>query len=347
MLRKGIKSVLAKKFGEWVDSITDPGVQKLVKENTIITGGAIVSLLLGEKVSDFDVYFRDKATVLAVANYYVEKWNKAHESQRPNGDIYRHVEALVVDGATYQPTEGEKRSALFMNLAPERVKIVIRSCGVAGENEEGEGITTHQLLETLDTADQIPAEALESAEETGELIPDPEPEGNGKKPAKKSKEKYRPIFLSPNAITLSDKIQLVIRFYGTPDMIHSTYDFIHCTCYYIPDTGELCLPAEALESILGRVLIYRGSKYPLCSVIRTRKFIRRGWIVNAGQYLKMLFQVSELNLRDVATLEDQLVGVDTVYFLSLIDELRKQQELNPNFNFGADYICSLVDKIFG
>jgi hypothetical protein len=56
------------------------------------------------------------------------------------------------------------------------------------------------------------------------------------------------------------------------------------------------LRAEALESILTKELRYVGSRYPLCSVIRTRKFLARGWTINAGQYVKMCFQISQLDL---------------------------------------------------
>ena len=57
-----------------------------------------------------------------------------------------------------------------------------------------------------------------------------------------------------------------------------------------------------------------GSKYPLCSIIRTRKFIQRGYTINAGQYLKMAMQLNELDLKDVSVLQDQLIGVDSAYF---------------------------------
>ena len=40
------------------------------------------------------------------------------------------------------------------------------------------------------------------------------------------KPKYRPVFLSQNAITLSDRMQIVIRFHGLPNQIHDNYDFV-------------------------------------------------------------------------------------------------------------------------
>lgn len=160
------------------------------------------------------------------------------------------------------------------------------------------------------------------------------------------KPRYRPVFMTSNAITLSDKIQLVIRFYGPPREIHSNYDFVHCMCYWTSDDGELVLPNESLQAILARELVYKGSKYPIASIIRTRKFIQRGWVINAGQYLKMCMQISELDLKNPAVLEDQLIGVDFAYFQQIINYLRERKERDKDFEITAAYITEIVDKIF-
>jgi hypothetical protein len=73
-------------------------------------------------------------------------------------------------------------------------------------------------------------------------------------------------------------------------------DFVHATNYFTFEEG-LVTNVAALESILTKSLRYQGSLYPLTSVIRMKKFIQRGWTVNAGEILKMLFQVSELDLK--------------------------------------------------
>lgn len=207
----------------------------------------------------------------------------------------------------------------------ERISIFIKSRGVAAENKEVLESPFEDAVEVLDEADQINAKDLEI---TGR------------------KEKYRPVFLSSNAITLSDKIQIIVRFYGEPDEIHKNYDFVHCTNYFYFKDLKLTLRPDAMEAILAKELRYTGSKYPLCSVIRTRKFIKRGWIINAGQYLKMLFQVSKLDLTDIKTLEDQLVGVDSAYFQMLVVALKAKQKNDKEFQISYPYVMSIIDKIF-
>ena len=159
------------------------------------------------------------------------------------------------------------------------------------------------------------------------------------------REKYRPVYLSTNAITLSDQVQIVIRFYGEADEIHKNYDFIHCTSYYDYSKKYIELPAGALEAILNKELIYVGSKYPLCSILRTRKFINRGWNINAGQYLKMCLQLNELELLDLNILEDQLVGVDSLYFNQAIEQIKAKQK-DEDFELNTGYLISIINKIF-
>ena len=85
-----------------------------------------------------------------------------------------------------------------------------------------------------------------------------------------------------------------------------------------------------------------GSKYPICSLIRLRKFVRRGWYVNAGQILKMVMQVSELDLKSVEVLEDQLTGVDVAYFLEVIDKLKAKDPQKVN----TAYLVEILDRMF-
>lgn len=163
---------------------------------------------------------------------------------------------------------------------------------------------------------------------------------------KDDRPRYRPRYFSTNAISLSDKIQLVIRFYGSVEDIHTNYDFIHCTCSYDYKTNKVNLPVKALESIINKELYYTGSKYPLCSIIRTRKFIERGWHINAGQYLKMCLQLNELDLKDMSVFADQLAGVDSAYFATAIEMVKNKQESDPMFTVDNTYLFEVINRIF-
>lgn len=160
------------------------------------------------------------------------------------------------------------------------------------------------------------------------------------------KPKYRPRYFSTNAISLSNKIQIVIRFWGSVETIHENYDFVHCTCSFDYKTNKVKLPTEALEAIINKELVYQGSKYPLCSIIRTRKFISRGWHINAGQYVKMALQLNELDLKDLKVFKDQLCGVDSAYFDVLIKALAEKKEKDPDFELNLPYVIEMINRIF-
>jgi hypothetical protein len=174
--------------------------------------------------------------------------------------------------------------------------------------------------------------------------PDPDASDEVKEEESKHTPPFSPLFITNNAISLTSKTQLVIRFWGTPEEILKNFDYVHCTNYWSAETG-LHLNTEALTSLLTKELRYVGSLYPLCSLIRLRKFLKRGFTCNAGQMLKMMFQVSQLDLADIRTLQDQLIGVDSVYFISLISALRETQGAGGVIDTGT--VCEAVDRIFG
>jgi hypothetical protein len=153
--------------------------------------------------------------------------------------------------------------------------------------------------------------------------------------------KYKVLMITANAITLSHSIQIVLRFVGNAEEIHKNYDFVHATNYYTTKTG-LVLHQAALESLMSRELKYVGSLYPVCSVFRIKKFINRGWTITAGETLKILFDVSNLDLKNIDVLEDQLTGVDTSYFTHMIALMRAKESTQ----FDRTYLFDLINQVF-
>lgn len=290
MNSKNIKKSLNAKLKDWLSSVDDNEIKKEIKENVLITGGAIVSLLTGDTVHDYDVYFRTQESLVKVAQYYITKWNSAKSGK---------MVALHIDGSG-------------------AVKCFVSSAGVAEEEASEE---------------RMPYDDAWGDEETEES-------------AEIGKPKYRPVFFTSNAITLSDKIQIVTRFYGDASEIHKNHDFAHCTCAWSAWDNVLSLPQKALECIINKELYYIGSKYPLCSIIRTRKYIKRGYTINAGQYLKMCLQLNELKLHDIETLKDQLVGVDSTYFEMAINSMESKSNEDPSFTFDNTYLFEVINRIF-
>jgi len=336
MLEKTIKQVITKKITKWLATITDEKVKKAIEKDLIITGGCFTSMIQNEAPNDFDCYFRTKETVLLVMEYYVKLWNDTHPHQENKLGNSADVMVLNCDNPSqkilkYYNVENieDSRSIMINSFDKGRVKVIFPSDIIIGNPEEA---NSNEELGVDSTVDII--------REIDEVLAD--------EILEKEKKEYFPVFISSNAITLSNKIQLICRFYGKPDDIHDTYDFAHTMAYYDYNNKKpfVVIPALVYETTINKTLLYTGSKYPVCSLFRLRKFLKRGWNINAGQILKIAMQISELDLMDIVVLEDQLIGVDSVYFMNLIKQFREKQNKDRDFVLTPSYIESIIDKIF-
>jgi hypothetical protein len=306
MQAKTIRRIIKAKIQDWLSNITDETLVNLIERDVIVTGGSIASMLLGEKVNDYDVYFKTKETTKAVAEYYVSQYNARNK-----------MDATFTK--SYTPEVRENKIKNCKGVEEDRIIIYIKSAGiVAEEQEEYRYFELYDPDLTSDFADSLMQDIKEG-------------------------DKYRPVFMSQNAITLSDSMQIVIRFFGEPEKIHDNYDFAHAMCYYDYKHDNLVLKAEAMECMLSRTLVYRGSLYPMASIFRMKKFIERGWHINAGQQLKIMWQINELNLKDPQQLYEQLTGVDMAYMYQLI---RVIKDVDPE-KLDQAYIAEIIDRIFG
>ena len=80
--------------------------------------------------------------------------------------------------------------------------------------------------------------------------------------------------------------------------------------------------------------------------MRAKKFVQRGWTINAGQFVKMALQLNEMNLLNVATLEEQLTGVDSAYFMAAIGVIKDKTEKDPSFQLDNNYLFTVINRIF-
>ena len=290
---KTIEKVILNKMNEWLETITDENLRKETKNNLLVSGGSIASMLMGADVNDYDVYIKDIDVLKKLAEYYV----KPFESKG----------VWIADGR-----EKEK------------------------------------LMKEYDVSEELNyySIALRNLKEDQIKLMFDKKEGSIKLNEEKSKDElnYEPVFFSPNAISLSNDLQIVLRFWGDDVKIHETFDFIHATNYFTFEKG-LVTNIEALESILTRTLKYQGSHYPVTSIIRAKKFIKRGFNISAGELLKIMFQISQLDLSNPDVLEEQLIGVDIAYFELLINALRNKKS-SENFELSSKYFNELIDRIF-
>jgi len=301
---KTIERNIKAKLEEWLKTITDEPLQKAVKENLLVSGGCITSMLLNEPVNDYDIYLMDMDVCKKVAQYYSKSFDDiiifdGRERQKLV-DTYNENFAYKSDKDTLAIDGNNSYSISLRNLKEDQIKLYFE--GARGGLRVNEGLEADKL-------------------------------------------NYTPMYFSPNAISLSNNLQIVLRFWGNAEQIHKTFDFIHATNYFTFKEG-LVRNLPAIESILTKQLKYQGSYYPVTSIIRAKKFIKRGFNITAGELLKIMFQISALDLTNPDVLEEQLIGVDVAYFDLIITALRNKFETDKNFKLSAEYFNLLIDKIF-
>ncbi|MDD3988444.1 MAG: hypothetical protein PHC93_05840, partial [Candidatus Omnitrophica bacterium] len=137
------------------------------------------------------------------------------------------------------------------------------------------------------------------------------------------KNSFLPLFISPQAITLTDKVQLITKFYGEPKDVVENFDWAHLKSYF--KYPKLFIHDSTYRLINEKELIYTGSKYPLSSFLRTRKYIKKGWTISAKESLKIALEMAKYDLTDLKVLRDQLMGVDPIYMLSVLKEIEDKE----------------------
>ena len=68
----------------------------------------------------------------------------------------------------------------------------------------------------------------------------------------------------------------------------------------------------------------------------------QGVLLRVGQQLKIMWQISELDLRDRNNMREQLVGVDMAYLHQVIAALNDK---DPNL-VNSTYVAEIIDRIF-
>lgn len=359
MKARTIEKTIKEKVLDWMNSLPVE-LQEYVGSKVVVTGGSIASMFLKEPVNDYDIYFKNIKAAMMVTRHYCQEWITKNNEASKAGHVSKSIvpklrltfsEDLGADkkgniaaifthkeSNTYYPNgkmvihpNDEGLSTLFDSAnywsEVERVEIFIQSAGMVGENPDEE----YDYFESCE-----PQAAEDYIDKT--IMSEDALESKG--------DKYRIVFMSSNAITLSDRVQLVIRFFGEPSKIHDTYDFIHATNYWTMKEG-LVTNTKALEAILAKELVYSGSKYPLASIFRTRKFLKREWTCHVGNYVKMAMQLNDMDLCDPEVLEEQLTGVDAAYLHQIIRAVKDKKKDDPTFEFNSTYICTLVDRMMG
>ena len=93
-----LKSELTAQFSVKMSAISDDLFKAQVRENCIITGGAIASCFHSEKINDFDLYAKDQAS-LNILKIYILESMKADIKEMKAYDVNSTAGYMITDNA--------------------------------------------------------------------------------------------------------------------------------------------------------------------------------------------------------------------------------------------------------
>ena len=142
-----------------------------------------------------------------------------------------------------------------------------------------------------------------------------------------------------------DCYQFICASFGTPESVIRRFDFTCCMGAWNPKSEEFLLDPLFLKHCSQRRLIFNvATEYPICSLWRAFKFVKRGWKLPATEAIKMALRIHDLNISDRAELKRQLLGIDTLFLKELTDALAEGGELKYDFLEAIKMVGDLADQ---
>lgn len=157
-------------------------------------------------------------------------------------------------------------------------------------------------------------------------------------------KKYHVKLITDNAINLSDKIQLIIKFTGSPSEVTDKFDWQHIKSYYDCNTEKLHLTSDVYQLVVEKDLIYTGSDYPLSSLMRLKKYIKKGWNVSNTTILHIALDFveamnkAELNRKFEQSKKSKKI-LDEIYseIKGMSEEEFEQLDNTESLNINTDF----------
>ena len=171
---KTIKKVITNKLNAWLDTLPD-SLRIDVKDSLLVSGGCITSMLLREPVNDYDIYIQDTDVLVRLAKHYSGTIRVLNGTYR-----LQYLQENLKDRSINIPIEEYLKNPIMPGI---------------NERDTSELFLRYKSLKKDQIKLDIPSEGLRVEMEE-------EPEENS----------FTPLFFSPNAISLSDDIQIVLRF---------------------------------------------------------------------------------------------------------------------------------------
>lgn len=158
-------------------------------------------------------------------------------------------------------------------------------------------------------------------------------------------------FSTENAISFTlpnGKLQLIKKLYGNAEQVIKNFDFTVCMVAWDVITDTIIMNSEFLRNLSSRTLVFNsvGAKYPIASLWRVQKYLKRGFKFPAAESLKLALAINNLKITNYKELKEQLEGIDTLFLKELTDVMLEKKDDVYNYQAAIEMISEILTKKF-
>lgn len=138
--------------------------------------------------------------------------------------------------------------------------------------------------------------------------------------------------------------------FGDPKTIFSYYDFTVCmAAYQFFKDGEnegFVFGDDFFKHVGQRRLVFHtGTMFPICSMLRVMKYIKRGFFITGMEILKLGLSIHTLKIETYADLRRQLQGIDTAFLSDLTTQMKDGEPLGAKQYIMDEFMAMIEDFI--
>jgi hypothetical protein len=152
------------------------------------------------------------------------------------------------------------------------------------------------------------------------------------------------IHSTDNADTFIHKnqtYQVIKAFFGSPLHLFRYFDYSVCMGAYLPSEKIFHLNSNFLLDIASGYMHFNiGTEYPIASLVRLSKYMRKGYKINGTEMIKIALCINNLNIKTYADLKKHLLGIDTQFLAEITIKL----ESEPNKEYDYNYFLTMLDE---
>lgn len=155
---------------------------------------------------------------------------------------------------------------------------------------------------------------------------------------------------SDNAITLAfsnkegkqtDAFQIIIKNHIDLNSLNINFDFDHLCGFFYFDQDILHVPDKIYRLVHTKELVYTRSKYPISTLLRVRKYIKKGWTIDINNMLKILLDCHVELLKG-----NKIIKQDRETIVEYIESYFNHDDDMYDNEKSEDYYCDMENEFY-